>query len=414
MEKNINLKKDYIWNFAGSIAFAAMYPLLTIAISNILDSSKSGLFSVGFVTAQLFMILGNYAVRVFQVSDLEEKFSYVEYVVCRLITCVVMLISNTIFCLVRSYDKEVFALFTVLCACKMVDAFSDVFEARLQQKGYLYKAGQALFFRTVAGLFVFLVFLYFSKQLLAASVGMLCVDAICMIIFAIIPANKFSEKAYVFKWVNVIEVLKQCFPMFVSLFLFTFIINSPKYALEDHMAYSYQTIFNALYFPAQVIYLLTGFIFKPLIVSMTDMRNNKNKELLKFSNKIIVSIFALTIIGCVAIIMPGIPILEFLYDISLNGYEKMAVAMMINGGIIAVINYFYHVLVILRKQMIASVIYVIVFLLSVIVPDIMIKQMHMWGCVLSYLVVLICLALPILVIGYMHMANEKEEKTHSL
>ena len=62
------MKKDYFWNTIGSIAFAFSFPLLTIITTRMLDLESAGMFSIAFITAQNFMILGNYAVRAYQVS----------------------------------------------------------------------------------------------------------------------------------------------------------------------------------------------------------------------------------------------------------------------------------------------------------------------------------------------------------
>ena len=57
---------------------------------------------------------------------------------------------------------------------------------------------------------------------------------------------------------SIVELFKQCFPLFIALFLYAFIDNMPKFVMEGVLSYDNQLYFNALYFPAQGILLTVG------------------------------------------------------------------------------------------------------------------------------------------------------------
>ncbi|MCF0105047.1 MAG: hypothetical protein HUJ51_06685 [Eggerthellaceae bacterium] len=46
---------------------------------------EAGMFSMAFVIASLLMIVGNFGMRTFQVSDIKEKLSFIDYHISRVL-----------------------------------------------------------------------------------------------------------------------------------------------------------------------------------------------------------------------------------------------------------------------------------------------------------------------------------------
>ena len=78
-----NTKRDFMWNSIGLGAWGMVFPMLTIVVTQLVGLELAGMFSLAFVTATLLMIIANYGVRTFQVSDLEESHSFSDYQVNR-------------------------------------------------------------------------------------------------------------------------------------------------------------------------------------------------------------------------------------------------------------------------------------------------------------------------------------------
>ena len=60
-----------------------------------------------------------------------------------------------------------------------------------------------------------------------------------------------------------IGLLKQCFPLFVALFMYNLIDNMPKFVMEGALSYDNQLYYNALYFPAHAILLTAALSTSP-------------------------------------------------------------------------------------------------------------------------------------------------------
>ena len=52
-------------------------------VTQLVGVEQAGMFSLAFVTGSLLMIVANYGVRTFQVSDLEEEHSFSDYQINR-------------------------------------------------------------------------------------------------------------------------------------------------------------------------------------------------------------------------------------------------------------------------------------------------------------------------------------------
>lgn len=402
-------KRDYIWNTLGSIVFAVSFPVLIILITRVQGAESAGIFSIAFVTAQMFMIVGNYAVRAFQASDVQRKYTFAEYRLQRYICCLLMMFLGIAYSLFRGYSNDIFQFCIVLCFYKMIDALADVYEGELQRQNVLYKAGISLAARTVTSILGFMCVLVITGNLLAASIAMCIIAGIALLCFAIIPTRNLKEKKRGTNRKNVGEIFVQCFPLFLSLFLLGYINNSPKYAMENELPYEYQTYFNALYFPSQVIYMLTGFLFKPMLLSMAGYwRDWEKVKLVTLVKKILVVIAMLTAAGMLAVYILGVPILSLVFGVNLSGYQLHAVILIAAGGLIAVVNFMYHVLTVMRKQKILMLAYIAVFLLSLIIPANCVKISGMWGACLSYVILMMVLAL--LLIGSFYRSIKMEEK----
>ncbi len=390
----LQVKKDYIWNTLGSISFAMAFPVLTIIITFLQGEELAGMFSVTFVTAQMFMVVGNYAVRVFQVTDI-SKFKFVDYQFHRFTSCALMFLFNLIYNVIKGYTGILLKISIIVCVYKLIDALADVYEGELQRKEMLYVAGRALFFRVVIAVFAFSIVLLHTENLLFSLNIMVIASLVVFLIMTYRPTLRISrEEKRKLNFENMIQLYIQCFPLFLSFFLMGYITNSPKYALEKVMDYRYQTYYNAIYFPSQIIFMLTGFVFKPMLVTLGNYWNkNAKKELTALIGKVLLVVSVLTALGMGIVYLVGVPILEIVFGVNLYGYQLHAVCMIAAGGMIAIINFFYDILTIMRKQRKLMVIYLTSFGLSILLPTFFVTHWGIGGACVLYFLLVTCLAM---------------------
>ena len=134
--KNIE-KSAYIWNAASSMTFAMQSAVMLIVITRTNGLEDAGVFSIAYAIGSLMSLIGEYGVRKYQVSDINEKVSFTDYHSHRVITCVIMFIVFNVYVgagyLRGQYSPAKYWVIILICLLKLIEAYADVYFSRYQQ-----------------------------------------------------------------------------------------------------------------------------------------------------------------------------------------------------------------------------------------------------------------------------------------
>lgn len=405
--------RDYVWNSIGTGAWGMVFPLLTIVCTQLVGAEQAGMFSMAFVTGLLLMFVGNYGVRTYQLSDLNEKHSFSDYQLNRILTCVIMMVAGYAYCMLRGYDSAMFLICMGVYSYKMIDALADVYEGRLQQADKLYLAGISQAFRSVIAIVIFSLFLFLTRNLAAASIAMAVAAAVSFLVLTLPLAFLETPKSRRLRLGSVVELFKECFPLFIALFMYNLIDNMPKFVMEGTLSYDNQLYFNALYFPAHALLLTVQVVYKPQLVRLANVwAQAKRKRFDIIIVAMLLFVLAVTL-GLMAIMSTvGIPILGFLYGLDFTEYRGLSLIMVAAGGVTAAIDFLYQIVTVLRKQGSVMKLYLVTFGFSLFIPLLLISFTGLPGAIISYLIVMSIL-LMLLVWEYlrirMQMSRDRKE-----
>lgn len=403
--------RDYVWNTIGVGLWGMVFPVLTIVVTQLAGAEQAGMFSLAFVTALLLMFVGNYGVRNFQASDLDEEYSFADYQANRVLTVVIMLVAGITYCKFRGYTDQMWLMSLGVYLYKAVDALADVYEGRLQQVDKLYLAGISQAFRSAAALIGFSLALLITRNVGVSSIVMAVIAAITFVVFTFPLAQLETPKSRSANAKRVIALLKQCFPLFVALFMYNLIDNMPKFVMEGALSYDNQLYYNALYFPAHAILLTSGFIYKPMLLKMANAWADPTKRK-KFDLIIVVMfviIVGITVVVAGAMSWFGLAIMSFLYGIDFEQYRGLCFVMLAAGGVTAGIEFLYQVITVLRRQRAVTKLYLITFGFSLFVPVLLVNFTGLPGAVIGYLIVM-CILLVLLVSEYASIRMDLHRK----
>lgn len=399
--------RDYVWNTVGVGIWGMVFPLLTIVVTQLVGVEQAGMFSLAFVTGTLLMILANYGVRTYQVSDVEETHSFSDYQINRWITCVVMVLAGVGYCMVRGYGGDMLLISLGVYLYKMVDGLADVYEGRLQQVDKLYLSGISQAFRSLVVAVVFSVCLLITHNIGIASIAMAIAAAATFVVVTFPLALFETPKSRRWNLGSIATLFKQCFPLFVALFMYALIDNMPKFVMEGVLPYDTQLYFNALYFPAQGILLTVGFIYKPLLVRMANVWADPEKR--KRFDLIIVAILAVIVVLTVGVALVmgwfGITVMSFMYGVDFEQFRGLCFIMLAAGGVTAAIDFLYQVITVLRRQRSVTKLYLITFGFSLFIPILLVNFTGLPGAVIGYLIVM-CILFVLLVWEYLRIRME--------
>lgn len=384
---------NFLWNAVGGVLNAGQSVFLLIVITRVCGLEAAGIFSIAFATGNLFLYLGNYGVRNYQVSDLSEKYSFHDYLRHRLCTVLLMLAAAAVYTAwsakTGNYSHYKTLCVLAMCACKAVDCLEEVFEGRYQQKGRLDRSGKLVTFRLLVSIGGMIAVLLVTRDLLTAVWWgvFLAVAASALIIWRYRETAAFERTAFSFS--GIAGLMRECFPVCAANFLSFYLINEPKYAIDAAMDETAQACYNFIAMPVFVIQLLNMFLYQPMLIRMTaSWENGRRKEFLGYFGRICGALAMISAPILLAAWILGIPVLSWLYATDLSALRTELLLIM-TGGIFLAINGFYcAVLTIMRKQREIPLTYLAGAVLSLVSTPVMVRESGIVGAVLSFVLVM--------------------------
>lgn len=387
--KNIN-RDSFLWNMIGSLAMAFQSVILLMILSRIVGLVESGIFTIAYANANLFLTVGKYGVRYYQVSDVRYEFSFKEYCRSRWLTCITMMIISVGYVIyssiVNSYTSNKSMIILWMCIFKLPDAFEDVYYGEYQRSGRLDVASKAMAIRMLSTMGVYvLVLIILRNQLLALIIATLYTYLV-MVIFLNWTITIFPKAKESFcTGKNVVSLLKYCFPLFASSFLSFYIGNAPKYAIDSLLTDDLQACYGFIFMPVFVIGLLNGFIFNPMIYHIAELwSKSRLKDFLKQILLQMIYIVIITVVCMAGASLLGIPVLSFLYNTNLEAYKSELLILLLGGGFLGLSGLLNTVITIMRKQKKLLLGYLIIAILAYILSHPVVRKYEMWGAATFY------------------------------
>lgn len=337
---------------AGSLIYSFVSMLLYIPVARICPADEAGVFAIAFTTSQMLFIIGQFCMREYQVTDQNGIQNASYYISARLLSLLLMLVCCLAWVGIHDYSQEKVWIILLLCFYKMTDAFGDVFEGYFQCCGKLYLSGQLLGLRSLVPAAFFVIVLYVTKDLVTACLTLVLVSVLFAAALEVYLVRRQRVSLWAKDFRKTLGLLKDCIPLAISGFVVMYISNASKYAIDAVMRQEYQTYYNIIFMPTFVINLLSGFIFKPYLLQLTDHWNQGNvKEFLRFSRKMVLLIAGITAMITLAGKLLGIPVLSLVYGVTeIQGYEAEFLLLLVGGGFSAISIYEYYLLTVMRRQ----------------------------------------------------------------
>lgn len=381
-------RKNFIWNTIGTILFGFTSLFFLIIITRINGVDDAGIYSYAFANASIFATIGFFAGRTFQVTERNNKISDSDYLYNHLTTFIIMMFCALLFCLISRSSIAKFSLIIILCLYRGIETIIDSIHAIIQRNGELYKAGISLVVRTI--LLVLSLFLidYFTHNMYLAASSLIVINLLFLIIDYQNIKGKYSKSKFSFVKNN--SLLKAGVAVFLYQFLTLYVINASKYAINTYEVDSIQAIYGIISMPASFLVLISNYLLVPFLNKITTyLKDNDYANLKKLINKLMLLLLGIGLLALGACYLIGIPLLEFVYGISLS-HELGNLMIIIIGSI------FYSetillssVFVALRKTNTQLIILIIIALITIIVSNFLVKVYGLYGASLAYTIMMV-------------------------
>lgn len=381
-----NIERDSVfWNMMSSGMNSIVSMFLLLVVTRICGVEDAGIFSLGFSTSQMMLTIGNYGMRNYQATDLNNKYSMQVYLSSRIITNILMMGIVFIFVISEGYFLEKAMVTILLCLLKVTDAIDDVYGGNYQKNGRLDISGKIMTIRILLYVVAFCVGLIVTKSIISACFCAILVSSISLYVLVISTRELFKLEKPCAVNKNVILLLKECFPLCISAFLQIYMGNASKYAIDANMSEVSQASYNYLFMPCFVINLFVGFALQPLLVKMSSAwLHQQYRKFLKLCGAIFGAAVFLAIVVIVLGRLLGCQILSIVFGVDLLQYKDALTVLLIGGAFFAFSVIEQIILTVMRKQAFLILGFGIASVTAFIASDPMVAISGLQGAAWSY------------------------------
>lgn len=416
--KNIQAqpKRDYVWNTAAGLINAMEAVVMSMIVTRVTGLADAGMLTMAFAVGNLMMSVGKFGIRNYQVTDVDNEFSFSIYLKARFITVLLMIVAVCVYLgyakSALGYEWNKVGIIFAVCMIYAVEALEDVIWGYYQLRGKLYAGAGMFCFRWSGILLVFPIALCISRNLRFAL--LMCFGISLALFFVTVRASYSricsADDRFICLIINkndlweIGRLLKVAFPLFAISFLTFYENNAPKYAIDACLTDDVQACYGFVAMPVFVIGLLNNFVYQPTLVPMAIEWEQRQME--KFKKRIgrqIIIIGGISVVCIIGAYLIGIPILSLLYSTDLSDYKRELIILLLAGTFLAISGYQSIILTIMRSQKSLLWPHCIVSIISVTSLRSIVLNYGTTGAAFCYLLLMVLLCIlygVILVIQY--------------
>ncbi len=336
------IKRDGIlWNAIGGSISAGQSAIILIFVSRKAGLAMAGAVALSYAVANLFLAIGKYGIRNFQVTDVRKRYAFGDYWYGRVATvsaAALLLIGYLIYGAVTGQNTAGKTLLVLeVTVLKLIDAFEDVYIGAYQQRGRLDVGAKIMALRMIFSTVLICWLVVWSGNLYISFQAAIILSILCDSFLISLTYRKAALKIGSLCVNKVGRLLKKCFPLCIGTVLAIYIGNVPQYMIDQYMMdEEVQAIFGYLMIPVFAVTLLSNFIFQPMVKRFGDAWNRKKmKDFAGLVKRQSLIVLLLTVSALALGLFVGLPVLSFLYRADLTPYRREFGLLLLGGGFYA-------------------------------------------------------------------------------
>ncbi|MCC8103132.1 MAG: oligosaccharide flippase family protein [Clostridiales bacterium] len=379
------------WNMMGSGMMSANTVVLSMLVSNFFDLGDLGQFTLALTTAQILYSLALFGANDRQMLDYGHRYRFAHYFWTKLFStllagsaCVVTLAAMHAEAATRNYTL-------LLTGFMLVNSFAELYQAMFFQSNRLDLSGKSLFFRYLLSTIAFLAVILLGGSAVTACAWMLLADVAVTLWWILRYEKKYRDSGYAPEPQQTKNLIKEVFPLCLSVLGSLLIINCPKYLIDYYLSDDIQGAYSLLFMPTYVINLLGQFIFKPFYARYSQALLEEKKGFRPLFSMHVGAVAVFALVCGIGMWLVGAPLFQIFFGQDLYAYRTMMFLFVISGGLLAVNQLLYYIMVILSKQRQILFNYVIGLAVGILSGLFAVPRFGIAGAWLSFTVGQLCL-----------------------
>ena len=350
-QSNVNLKKNVIWNSVGAIFFLACQWLITVLVVRFSDDyNNAGILSLAMSITNIFAIIALFNVRNYQVSD-KDNFSSGEYIIHRLVTCLLAFILCLLTTLVSGYNIFISVCILGFMILKLTENFADVFHGIAQKSWRMDIAGKSFISRGALIVISFTVGFLLTDNLAVAILAMAITNLLSLVLYDYRAVKKLERLDLKTSARRILALSLICLPMVGYGLCIHSITPIAKCLLEAFHGTETLGYYSSITTVSSLIQSFSVIIFTPLIGLFAEhYEKNERRQIAKIIIKLFAMILGITVIAMLFVWLIGDFAMVLVFGESISPYVYLLYPTIIASALTALVWLLGMVLVVMRSM----------------------------------------------------------------
>lgn len=246
--KRLGLRANFSWTLAGTLTASGCQWIMLMVMAKLLPPEQVGYYALALAITSPVMMLSMLQLRAVQVTDIENRYQFADYLGVRLTTNVAsaLITFGIMVILIGRYSFVVYVLIFIVLINKAIQATGDITYGLMQKHERLDRVAKSRIYRNVGAVFLLFVVLYFTRHLL---LGVLAVGLWWLFILLTFDRRNVGRYTY---WMprfhpkDLLHIMWIGLPMGVARGLVSLDQSIPRYFIEAHLGAGNLAVFAGM------------------------------------------------------------------------------------------------------------------------------------------------------------------------
>lgn len=248
------LRKNFAWTFVGNMVSAGCQWSTLSVLAKLTSPDLVGQYAFALALTAPLMMLASFNIGVMLVTDLTQRYSFVEYRRTRLL---LMAVSFSVIAIIAShYSFEVAGVILFIAIAQLTDSYSEIYYSLMQRRERMETIALSLISRGVLSLSSACVILFATHSLLLATASIALSKIIVLVAYDLRKCVEYAQYAdpscceHMGKsraLARTFQILATVFPLSIVTILTSLTMNTPRYFIEHYAGHKDLGIFAALW-----------------------------------------------------------------------------------------------------------------------------------------------------------------------
>lgn len=331
--------KSLSWLFLSNIVKSFSQWVVMVILVKFFREDEVGLFTYGLaIAAPVFMFSDMQLKSVLVVEQSKGKDDFLNYILLRCVTTILAVLGLSIFTIIKGNSS---CIITLVVGYKAAESLLDILYGYLQKTNKMVSLARLDILKSIIAILICIIISILFNDILS-SIASLIIVSLCFVLinwlylYKIIKDNAGSPK-----WSRIIDILKKCFPLGVSVLLLSYITNYPRIVIGETCGVEMLAYYGAYSYLVIGVFQVSNPLQTLLRQRLSLHYQQSNKK--AFVSKIKKSVFGLALYGTAFIIaycMCGKWVITTLYKDSYVEHSDVVMFLVISQMFLSITGVF--------------------------------------------------------------------------